>query len=345
MNKLTILEEDKYWRESDIIKYYDKQFIELVLINKITNQNISEYIIPYFGNDYKKLNKEIDRNMSLLSSINNLINEGKDINGIKSFVKSNLQKQIKLLDNILSTEKFIIDPDFKPIINNKFDFIFVRHGISCANVISNEIKKSIKYFDPELTKIGIERTIELHDILLDKIKYFWKDEPYSIGSSYLIRAQETAFHMIAKQTGKAINILPYIAEKSLGPANLALPKDEQDEILKRNSGIIEALKRGQDGRHDQTIFTKSNYEMFLNWANNNLKFFEKGSDNIYRAVIFSHGVLLETAFDRIKPENNDIFHVSINESNYVKSKYQYFRVKPITDEYSKCPNDCRISYC
>jgi broad specificity phosphatase PhoE len=353
-DKMTSHEEDKWYREQDNIKYFKKGFIEFVIEKKITNENITNFIIPYFGNDYKKLNKDIDRNMHILGQLNELIKKNEldeSQDKIKSFIKFNLQKQIKLLDDILTTENLMIDPPFLPHLTNgiSFDLIFVRHGVSCANVISHEDKEQnkVKYYDPELTKAGISRTIELHPKLLDKINLFWKNEPYSINASSMMRAQETAYYMIAKETNKSINIMPHIAEKSLGATNTAFPKEKQLEMIgRRNPEIPKFLTtNSKDDRKHENFFSKSSCECFLDWANDHLEFFEKGSDGVYRAVIFSHGLFLYTAFNKVTPENNDIYHAIINNSNYMTPSFEYFKLKTLTDEYKKCPNECRISFC
>jgi len=352
--KMTSHEEDKWYREQDNIKYFKKGFIELIIEKKITNENITNYIIPYFGNDYTKLNKDIDRNMHILGQLNELIKKNElDISQdqIKLFIKFNIQRQIKLLDNIIINDNLIIDPPLISHItdNKQFNFIFVRHGVSCANVIPHEIneKDKVKYYDPELTKAGIERTIELHPKLLEKIKIFWKDEPYSINASSLMRTQETAYYMIAKETGRPINIIPHISEKSLGPTNIAFSKDIQLEMIgKKNPDIPRFLtSNSKDDRNHENFFSKSSWENFINWINSNVDFFEKGSDGIYRGIIFTHALFLYTAFNKVKPDNNDIYHVNINDSNFMNPSFEYFKLKPLTDEYKRCPNECRISYC
>ena len=95
-DKMSSHEGDKYYREEDNIKYFKKGFIELIIEKKITNKNITNFIIPYLGNDYKKLNKDIDRNMHILGQLNELIlkNElDENQNEIKSYIKINLQKK------------------------------------------------------------------------------------------------------------------------------------------------------------------------------------------------------------------------------------------------------------
>jgi broad specificity phosphatase PhoE len=342
------MEEEKdqaWWREQNLNKHYINNIPTLLKIGKLTPDNIHEFIIPYVGNDYDQLNKDINRNLHLLASIITLeVAEKKNIEYVRKFIKSNLVRQVDLLDKIVKEDKLQLDPRiFIPKIDNIFEILFVRHGISCSNVIHD--KKDVLYFDSELTLQGIERSVELHPNLMNKIKENFENKPYSIIASSLIRAQETAYYMLAKQTKKSINVAPFIAERSMSFNNFNLPKEEQHEILNKiDPEIVKHIISGKDAREKQDILTKSYPEMFFDWANKNLDFFEKGEDGIYRAVTFTHGGILDVIF-KIKAENNDIVHAFINGSNYSKPAYEHYRIKPLTDEYNKCPNGCRISFC
>jgi hypothetical protein len=91
-DKLSSHEEDKWYREQDNIKYFKKGFIELINEKKITNENITNFIVPYFGNDYKKLNHDIDRNMHILCQLKELIKKNEldaSQDEIKPFIKFN----------------------------------------------------------------------------------------------------------------------------------------------------------------------------------------------------------------------------------------------------------------
>ena len=120
-----------------------------------------------------------------------------------------------------------------------FDVIFVRHGVSCANMW--KAKKSRRYTlyrDPELTEGGIERSLELavdddnangRFKNLDKAitKYWgpdWKNNKYIICSSPLIRAFQTAYIMMPEE--EKIHIIPAVSEISrfiTTPNNNPLP--------------------------------------------------------------------------------------------------------------------------
>ena len=338
--------DNNWWNEKSLNEHYINNIPVLLKTNKLTPKNIHEFIIPYIGNDYDLLNRDINRNLKLLSSIITIeIAETKNLEFVKKFIKSNLIHQVDLLEKLVKEDNFQLDSQkFVPKIDNIFELLFVRHGISCNNVKPYD-KKDIVYYDSELTLEGIKRSKELNPNLLQKIDQFFKKNSYSIIASSLLRTQETAYYMLAQQTNKKINIAPFIAERGIKYNNFTLPKNEQDTILNNiDSEIVKYINKEKDYRKEQNIITKSHPEMFFDWANKNLNFFEKGDDNIYRAVIFTHGGFIDYIF-KIKAENNDIVHAFINGANYSKPAYEHYRIKPLTDEYSKCPNGCLISFC
>ena len=338
--------DETWWREKSLNKHYINNVPAMIKSGKVNPENVHEYIIPYIGNDYELLNKDISRNIKLLSHIiTYVIAEKKHIEYIRKFIKSNLVIQVNLLEKLINEEKFELEPPlFVPKIDNIFELIFVRHGISCSNVIPSN-KKHVQYYDSELTFQGIERSKELHPNLMEKIDEFFKKNPYSIIASSLIRTQETAYFMLAQQTNKKIYVAPHIAERNISYNNMTLPINEQHEILNNiDTEIVKHIDSEKDARKEQNLLTKSYPEMFFNWANKNLNFFEKGDDDINRAVIFTHGGFIEYIF-KIFAENNDMVYATINGSNYSKPSYKYFKIKPLTDEYTQCPNGCRISFC
>lgn len=349
------MDEDKkdeaWWREKGLNDYYAINLPILIKNGSITAENIHEFIISYIGNDYDKLNKDINRHLALLSNITPDIAREKNIEFVRKFIKSNLIRQVELLDKIIKTENIQLEPKyFIPKVDNIFEILFVRHGLACSNTIPEDKRKEteIKYFDPELTTAGIERSKEVNPLLMKKIQEYFKEQPYSIIASSLMRTQETAYFSLAQQTNKPINVAPHIAERSLIMFNFSLSKNKQHKILNEiNPEIVNFLDKGKDDRSSQDNLTKSYPQMFFDWSNKHLNFFEKGDDNIYRAVVFTHGGFIESIF-KINAENNDIVHAIINSENALSLKlaYEHYRIKPMTDDIKyKCPNGCKISFC
>jgi hypothetical protein len=225
------------------------------------------------------------------------------------------------------------------------DIIFIRHAQSCANIWKTKSKiRQITYKDPEITEAGIETSKRLSSVLKLKIKHLWKNNPYTVGSSQMIRAQETAYYMTR---AKSINIIPHIGETGLSLDNFAFSKEKQREIIsKRNPNVIRSLDKGCDFREAQTINEKSNWLKFLNWVIKNPKCFAKGSDNVYRGIVFTHSHFLQNSFklsksDKIK--NNNGIHAIIN-TDYIVPNESNYRLLSIGDtDNSNGPDKCRIS--
>jgi broad specificity phosphatase PhoE len=193
--------------------------------------------------------------------------------------------------------------------DNIFNLIFIRHGFREDHLI-----------DPRLSKDGVERSKNLSDKLIKKINELWKDAPYVIGSSNMIRTQETAFYMLADKIQKPINIFPHIGEKGMSLDNIGYPKEIQKKIiLENNSKIIELLEKGNDERRRQNILNKSSWNDFIEWSVKNLDLFECSSDGVYRAVIFTHSDFLRGNFKLPNDERgnyNSLYHVVFNTKDY-----------------------------
>ena len=230
-----------------------------------------------------------------------------------------------------------------------FDILFIRHGQSCANIWSKISKqKQISYKDPELTQSGIQSSIQIGKILQDTILTMWKNESFTVGSSQMIRTQQTAYFMIAKDTSIPIHIIPHISEKGITLDNWSLPKQKQYEILQQKTpSIIPLLEAGMDARENQTIFEKSNWNLFISWASKHTEFFAQGSDGIYRAVLFTHSKFLQSAFklsSENKIKNNNGIRVIINTDN-PSSVPEYTKITLGTIIPQSCPDNCFISSC
>jgi hypothetical protein len=108
------MEEEKdqaWWREQNLNKHYINNIPTLLKIGKLTPDNIHEFIIPYVGNDYDQLNKDINRNLHLLASIVTLeVAEKKNIEYVRKFIKSNLVRQVDLLDNRIHNNPIAHNP-------------------------------------------------------------------------------------------------------------------------------------------------------------------------------------------------------------------------------------------
>ena len=241
----------------------------------------------------------------------------------------------------------------------RFQIIFVRHAESCANVWQAKYPGSqITYHDPEITRRGILRSKRMFPVLSEFITQKWSDKPYTIGASIMIRAQMTAFWMLAKNGpgfgdvdfGRPINIFPHIAEEGIGLSNMPMSKEEQRKILSPEIGKL--LDGGIDSREQQTIWTKSDMRLFLEWMQKNQQIFKQGDDGIYRAVIFTHGNFLRSSFKVPYAMRNNGFiytEFAFGEQPLVTEfafpRYYINNTPIISAENIPCPDGCRQSVC
>lgn len=200
------------------------------------------------------------------------------------------------------------------------EIIFVRHGVSCANAMKYRDRVvSQLYRDPELTAFGIQRSQEKANILQSIVAERFPDNAYSIGASFLMRAQQTAFHMLAHDAQKPIHILPHIGETGIGPSNIPLSVEKQRTIL--DPAIVRQI--GTDERGDLRYGKRANWDSFMKWIRNKGDDLEPfftpvtrlsalgSEETVYRAVVVSHSNFLKKQFG-IKLFNNDVIFVTMN---------------------------------
>jgi hypothetical protein len=227
------------------------------------------------------------------------------------------------------------------------EILFVRHGLSCANVWSSRFKPTaMLYPDPELTHYGIDLCVERKPVLEDVIRVRFGDDQYSIGSSCMIRAQMTAYYQLASDKSKPIHILPHIAETGSSYAGTPLSPDKQAPLL----GPEILAKLGVDARGDVSHAAKSNWPLFLEWVNRlgaagMSPFFTpvvKDGTTVYRAVIFTHSRFLEKIFGTF-PQNNDVLFARIDAESGTILEYAPMTSFPrLTDARGQSLEGCRF---
>ena len=251
-----------------------------------------------------------------------------------------------------------------------FNIIFVRHGLSCANVLSKKRPGfQLFYQDPELTYEGIYNSKDFSEELQEFItKTFEEDTPpgedtdYLVASSQMIRAQETAFHMLAANVNKPIYIFPHVGEKPFTYDNYSLPRDQQREIMGKrriDAGILDKLKLSNDVwgnrkgtsnadmfhnfREEQTLYEKSNFPMFIEW----LKLWSaKNFNKPLNLVIFTHGMFIRSIVKNLPHvSNNNAVYVrydAVTDTIINKPKIHQINDRKILYE---CPDGCRKTRC
>ena len=199
----------------------------------------------------------------------------------------------------------------------RLEILFVRHGLSCANAWGHRSKLlELLYPDPELTRYGIRRSIEKGTNLNVFADRFFPDGRYAIGASCMIRAQQTAYHMLAQRTKKPIHVIPHIGERMPAICNVPLPPEEQRSIL----GADVAAALGVDARGDVGYTARADWDKFLTWADTlpiDSPFFTRAvtvhREPVLRAVIVTHSLYLQHVFHEML-NNNDVLYAKIDTS-------------------------------
>jgi broad specificity phosphatase PhoE len=246
----------------------------------------------------------------------------------------------------------------------KFEFFFVRHGFSCANFVKehstfNPIQHTF-YPDPELTVSGVGRSETLGPSLLNAIHKKWPQHDWTIGASVLLRAQETAFLMVAKQFKEKIYVMPYVNEsppfsflQTLDNKPL-LPNDQKNILANKYEDVLindtDAYEVSVESKY------KPSFEKFIGWAKKNLDYFGENDDGIYRAVVFTHSKFIQDLIKETnlpqgwvkgqKIRNNEAVFFSVDDNNNIKMK-EYFNYGGNATNSAKllgdmCPDGCRI---
>lgn len=244
----------------------------------------------------------------------------------------------------------------------KFEIFFVRHALSCANVWQERgiLKAHLRYHDPEITSEGIRKSIALGK----KTHYPFKTEnkePFTIGSSVMLRAQQTAYLMFAKPMNQPMFVVPYIGEGFPTVDNMPASEEVQRKRYMSNAAYTEfpSLKyllyeKGYDFRRNdgslRDTYPISSFSSFLNWLKNpeNKNFFARGSDDIYRAILVTHSGFMKANFpmDGVeKYKNNDgvLVRIRVDEGNPpIYEPYAYIPAEAIPETPEICPDSaCR----
>lgn len=204
-----------------------------------------------------------------------------------------------------------------------FEILFIRHGESCANALHKSksyLQKAshASYNDPELTSRGILESEQRGDLFLKpvlsgsqgfypQIETTEEGKPlhramFTLGSSPLLRAQETAYLMVGKPWKKKIFLMPHIGETGkLG----SFTRDNNPDPFGYQTAYMQT-RHGEPGQPGQTLLyldtskveaaVEPNFPLFQEWIKTHPNYFTKGLDGVYRAVIVSHSNSLRKAF-------------------------------------------------
>lgn len=231
----------------------------------------------------------------------------------------------------------------------------VRHGYSCVNA-GNDYAISIQgefpiykanktykwYQDPPLTAFGIGKCRARRKDTEDAIREKFPEGDYKIGTSCLIRAQQTAFYTLLEGTENKYSIIPHIGEEDEGAIdNIPLSSENQQKIL----GFSRTENDGQNKVAKKNLY--SDVPEFLNWINalspeEAKQFFHVTPTGEYHAVIFTHKKFITDLLHlRKDPEvkNNEVIYAEI----YTTSEKLIKNDDDIDDKAKKSGVGCDLS--
>lgn len=230
------------------------------------------------------------------------------------------------------------------------EILFVRHGYSCANAWKKRRGLYGFYSDPELTDEGIRLCRERKPDLMTAIANCFPENSYTIGTSCLMRTQETAYYMLMEgNDALKYSIFRHVAEEGMGANNSPMdPELQKDALEKRIPRIRDRILRDFRGRTD--LIHKSNWSMFLEWIvdmanyDRNVLFHKTETADgkpVYRVVLFTHGNFMRHNLGEDTVNNNDFVFARINAATKTieyKLKLSHYK-KPDTGNSVK---GCRI---
>jgi bisphosphoglycerate-dependent phosphoglycerate mutase len=231
------------------------------------------------------------------------------------------------------------------------ELILIRHGYACSNA-TKSIAKSISkngelpqrlYQDPELTSDGIALCKARRAETIIEIDKYFPMHSYKIGTSSLIRTQQTAYYSLLEGVEEKYSIFPHIAEEGYWSTNIPLEREAQRAFL--GPDIIGHVSEDHRGSADES--NNSNYIKFIMWIHTlGAKadtLFHITPEGVYRAVIVTHGKIIRHMLKlENKVNNNELFYAKINTETQVISNVKQLLVYPKTVLLSV--EGCRFKY-
>lgn len=218
--------------------------------------------------------------------------------------------------------------------NNRINFIFLRHGNACHNVVKSlvttkrgyiDIKNDIK--DAQLTHFGVDFSIWSGCIIKNILKVMGNlyEEDYDdiddidiIGTSPLIRSIETGYYMTKnwKKDPERIYVLPYLREiderifntkgltKYTDPAIYNVPQYAMKTIDEQKSYLSDSLKMDANNidfsyveRFKLERESPGDINKFIRWFYENFKS-KLGNKKSYNVIIITHSGVIREFFKK-----------------------------------------------
>jgi phosphohistidine phosphatase SixA len=237
-------------------------------------------------------------------------------------------------------------------MNQKINFIFIRHGESCQNLVGSMYSKYDprynelldKFSDPTLSDTGTKDSIKAGLLLKKNLTKYNINKIDFIAASTMIRAIETAYFMTFYsdyQKKTIINVCPYLREtrtpdsatqtnKSFPLKTLAEQKDYfKSKKMSDSINFNNVLGKDPSGKF-YIRETPGDIKRFIKWFNKNIfilhmmPHIKKISDNNpINVLVFLHSGVMKD-FSTKGPRNNTGFILQTTYNNN-KKEIEYFK--------------------
>lgn len=229
-------------------------------------------------------------------------------------------------------------------MKQQINFIFIRHGESCQNLVGSLYSKYDpkynklldKFSDPTLSDTGLFDSIKAGFLLKKNLAKYNINKIDFIAASTMIRAIETAYFMTFNsnyQKKIIINVCPYLREThtpdSITQTNRSFPLKtltEQKHYF-QSKKMIEAINFNNVlGKNESGKFyireTPGDIKRFIKWFNKNILIKEISlKDNPINVLVFLHSGVMKN-FSSKGPRNNTGFILQAKYNNKNK-KIEY----------------------
>ncbi len=353
-----------------IITYY-------ILCNEVANKKYVEDPSIF----YKKPNiQKIDELIQLFPTELSNVSKSTYSNINSNKIKRNIKTKYDVWAKCENAMKWAV-PEIEPMDINimysifatfaltyEFDIIFVRHGYSCANLMKKVYGYGhTNYSDPELTLNARRIAVRYGELLKRYLKKYEGKTDLIVGSSPLIRTQQTADLMINPEK---IFIVPHIAEVGSTVDNIPFDKAKQDSILASICSENIIVKQdysfcniNKTSGYKYECFTKdrSDPKIFIDWLGKNymnLYNIIPGDNYMKKQIIFfSHKHFINKLINlsggkEIKDLHNfssHRFHIKAEANNIINISYEG-EIKYYSDYTGEIPSinktfECSLESC
>ena len=204
-----------------------------------------------------------------------------------------------------SRDAFVSTPTASGVVGagngegTSFKLIFVRHGVSCANLKKALGQQFLTYTDPELTRMGEIKAKNRGLFFREYLENRGIVNPI-VGASLLTRAQQTAFLMMSPDynDGQYLNslyVVPYVSEVGSSwfyprEDNKPLKRDDKIALVRSKTPALLSVLRYVPMPYPDDAQTPSPAK-FIQWLGTNYQALNDGNAEITGRplIVFSHG--------------------------------------------------------